>query len=376
MSAERQHHPMSPSKWPKWVECPGYDRELDEAASEAMDRGTLAHALLEGMLKGNHKTEISFGDNGRASRAMAFVAELKTGCEWAASEIWSHGDIERPHHAQTEVKLELPGEYFGYADAVTPGHIWDLKTGRIPDAGPRYYEPQMIGYALALMESEMLESVTWHLLYSDQREHVQGVVTYEHARKFADHILEKRKAATLNGAGLRTCDLCSSCARRATCPALLLEAGPVIDAAVELLSPDDGGGQIASPLSIEMITTDPGAAGRFLAGFKALEKIAEQVENFARKTLEDGGEVPGFKLVKSRGPEFIPTDQLERWVMPFGFGIFLTAYGSMSRKKFEEIVWKAKRPNEPFPETIASPGKEIAQLRRVKAQKTQKQLTQ
>jgi len=57
-STERQHHEMSPSKFPMWTKCPTW--ESDGGTNEAMERGTRLHDEFQSLIesrqrKGKHK---------------------------------------------------------------------------------------------------------------------------------------------------------------------------------------------------------------------------------------------------------------------------------------------------------------------------------
>ncbi|PTX92071.1 hypothetical protein DB346_24295 [Verrucomicrobia bacterium LW23] len=350
----RPHHPLSPSNWTKWVKCPGFERrrdDEDEASRARLERGNRAHAMFEAALTGE-----PVKDTGEDA------CDLWEQAEWAAGEIARVA----PRNLRVEVRLEMP-QYFGYADATADGHVWDLKTGYFDDG----YRAQLAGYALAIMDAEMRDELTLHLLYSEHQRHEEWTLTYDEAAAIARDVLAARAAAVEKREGLVAGDICGRCALAGTCPALATAAAPAIEAAVELIPAEDRPHVPAGQLTSESVTSDPLAAGRFLFAFKAMEDIAGRAEAFVRAELMDGRPVPGFELQNGASPSYVPAEEVVRWVPSIGLERVVAAYGGMPVASFKKLYAQVF-PDKEFPSAITHQGKGYKRLCRVKPRKSKK----
>ena len=266
--------------------------------------------------------------------------------QWAVDTIRLLAGASPVLTIESECRISIPGfDTPGTADAIIPekfAHA-DLKTGQ-----KRNYREQMAAYALGLMEAHFASEWTAHLLFCDQRELVTHRFTYAEAKATVKNVIAAYydPEKTPN-----TCDYCGWCAKTDTCEARL-------GLATKALTVAETGFDFAAVLA------DIGKLALFLNGCSVLDDFRERAEATAKERLQAGVEIPGWKLVTRRGPEFVDHVTVGFHIQALGFGAVLAAYGNLSAKKFRE-VWEEKIKDKPFPEEAVKHGKASLSLRQI-----------
>ena len=325
---------LRPSNLPKLALCPCY--EANPNAGPAAARGSALDAIFRARMQGvPDQREMFYEPN----------AEDLAAIQWAMDTLNLLAGGSTVLTCESECQISIPGfENPGTADALIAGKLAhaDLKTGQ-----KRNYREQMAAYALGLMEAHFASEWTAHLLFCDQRELVTLRFTYAEAKATVKKVIatyfDPEKTPS-------PCEYCGWCAKADTCPARLA----LMDKA---LSVAESGFDFAAVLA------DNGKLGLFLTGCAVLEDFREKAEETAKERLQGGVEIPGWKLVTRRGPEFVDHVTVGHHIGALGFGAVLAAYGNLSAKKFREI-WEQKLPKEkPFPEEAVKHGKASLSLR-------------
>ena len=196
-----KHHPLSPSKYPAWAECPFYSPE-DRGSSEA-NEGTLAHEELHKALT----TDDCVPSNKAAAWAFEWIQQQNT------------------HHLQSESKVDglnpcnRNDSIYGtvdvrWIDESNTVHIVDFKTF---SDGTTDYMPQVRGYAaLAIAYYGKDTKVALHILHGAIFKVETEETTWEECVESTRKILEP----VMQGTGKpRICKWCSFCSKVSSCPA-------------------------------------------------------------------------------------------------------------------------------------------------------------
>ncbi len=310
---------LRPSNLPKLAQCPCY--EGNPVAGPAAERGSLLDAAFRAELLG--------ADDLNALRTR-MTPDEDSAVRWAVSIVRAMAGRERVLAREDDCRLEVLG-LTGTADAIVPARLlhFDLKTGI-----RRNYREQMAAYALGLMEAHFAAEWTAHLLYCDLREVETLRFTHEEARAAVDAVIQAFHDPEKEPV---PCDYCGWCARADTCPARRAIVARALPAA-------------APGFDFEAVVADPEKLGRFLAACAVVEDFRERAKKVAAERLRTGGEVPGWKLVTRRGPEFVDCETVGRHVQQIGFGPVLQAYGNLSAAKFRKLWQDRAGEDQPFPE--------------------------
>jgi hypothetical protein len=271
-------------------------------------------------------------------------AEDIAAVEWAVTTLRVLAGSAAVITREEDCRVFIPGlEKPGTADALVLekfAHA-DLKTGQI-----RNYREQMAAYALGLMEMHFASEWTAHLLFCDQRKVVTLHFTFTEAKAIVEKVIAEYYDVTKQPS---PCDYCGWCDKEETCPARLALAQNAVAVA------DPG-------FCFDAVLADNGKLSQFLSACAVLEDFRERAEETAKERLQAGVNIPGWKLVTRRGPEFVDHVTVGHHIQALGFGSVLAAYGSLSAKKFREI-WQQKFPQTPFPEEAVKHGKASLSLR-------------
>ena len=330
---------LRPSALPKLALCACYTS--DPNPGPAAGRGTSLDMMFRARIQGLPQSEDGFqpteADDDAVEWAVATARALAGGTPIITNE--------------EDCRVAIPGiENPGTADAILPERLAhaDLKTGQ-----KRNYREQMAAYALGLMEQHFASEWTAHLLFCDQKEVVTHRFTFEEARKIVGDVVAKFRDPAKRPT---PCDYCGWCAKTQTCEARLAIAESAVAAAV-------------SGFDFAAVLADNTKLGRFLAACSVLDDFREQAETAAKERLQAGVEIPGWKLVTRRGPEFVDHVTVGHHIQTLGFGVILAAYGNLGAKKFREI-WEQKMPRDKaFPEELVKHGKATLSLRQTKPTK-------
>lgn len=315
---------IRPSALPKLAECPSF--QSAPGTSPAAERGTKIDAALRAYLGGN---EAVFGD---------LKSDEADAVRWAADRIKALSGGTSLQFCEGQCKLHIPGiKNPGTADVICreKRQVFDLKSGSI-----RNYREQMAAYALALMEDEFADSWTAYVVFCDQKEVVELEFTLQEARAI---VLRVIVAASAENPERKECEYCSWCSLKDTCPVQVEKAKAAL-AVVESPAVTQG--------VFDAILSDSAKLGEFLSRCADLDKLRERAEERAKEMLaENPLSVPGWKLRRGAEPEVVDPDVVGRFLSKLGHAHILSAYGTMTAKKFRD-VWEKQVPTEPFPEGI------------------------
>lgn len=328
---------LRPSNLPKLAECACY--EPNPNPGPAAERGSALDSLFRSRMIGMpDQTEMFYQPT---------EADLDA-VEWAVVTVKALAGSNEVITREQDCRIVIPGfESGGTADALIPDKLAhaDLKTGQ-----KRNYREQMAAYALGLMEQHFASEWTAHLLFCDQKEVVTHRFTFEEARTIVGEVVAKFRDPAKRP---MPCDYCGWCAKELTCEARLAIAERAVAAAVP-------------GFDFAAILADTTKLGRFLAACSVLDGFRKQAETVAKERLQVGAEIPGWKLVTRRGPEFVDHVAVGHHIKALGFGVILAAYGNLGAKKFREI-WEQKMPRDKtFPEELVKHGKATLSLRQTK----------
>jgi hypothetical protein len=209
--------------------------------------------------------------------------EFNAGVEWAYGYVTS---IANGMEVQLEDKLTYTRKgdilYFGYADVICGDHIFDYKESSEGD-----YRPQLNGYAASYMQSTFKEEVTCHVMYGQ----TQRVDTWTIGAEEADeYVAEMFKLIEAPDKKPEANEYCKWCKHISSC-----------DGVNELMVKAVEGGLMCNFDSPERLAE----AKKVLPVFKAW---VEGVDKLTKSTLEGGGDIPGFKLSRRRGRQFVSRD--------------------------------------------------------------------
>jgi len=202
------------------------------------------------------------------------------GVEWAYDYVT---DIANGRAVQLEDKLTFTcGKkvlYFGYADVVCEDHIFDYK-----ESAEGYYRPQLNGYAAAHMQSTFRDEVTCHVLYGQTQRADVWTITAEEAEEYVAEMFSlieaKDKKPTAN-------EYCKWCRHLSSCEgvnALMVKA-------------ISGG--------LQMSFASPERLAEVRKHLPVIKAWVDGVDKLTKSTMEEGGEVPGFKLSWRKGKQSV-----------------------------------------------------------------------
>jgi hypothetical protein len=214
-------------------------------------------------------------------------------------------------------------DYTGTADAICLGGQWiaDLKSGQV-----RNYREQMAAYCLGLMTQHLETEWTYHLVFCDAEEIVSETLTFAQAREIVQGVLDNLKNPPSEN------EYCGWCAKSLTCSARVGAKDAAVAVTEKSLAPD-------SPAFLELLN-DPERLGKFLDQCKTFEDFQEAAQAKTRGLLENGIDVPGWRLQKGRVTETVTVETQFKHAAEkqVSYGDLLRAQGAMSAKKFRELV--------------------------------------
>jgi hypothetical protein len=168
------------------------------------------------------------------------------------------------------------------------------------------------------------------LLFCDQRRVITHHFTYTEARDIVNAVLGNV------GTAPRMNDYCGWCNHASTCP-------PRVAAAESALATTDQ--------SMLAILNDPAKLGDFLDRCRVFDDFREQAEKHARRLIEQGTDVPGWKLGKARRTETVEAQELVNWLDRLKPADVVLAQGPLSAKKARSLFEQA---GIEFPDAILS----------------------
>jgi hypothetical protein len=328
---------ISPSSLPKLAECALF--EGANGTSSAAERGTAVDVAIRNL--------ISAQDN------VIFIGEDAGAIAYGVDELTRLAKGSFVETREEYLAMAVPGlSKLGTADAVCKAEKWvaDIKTGQL-----RNYREQLAAYALACMEDNFDTSWTAHVIYVDQKLIRSYDFTYEEAKQGTQRTIDR---ATSADAKPTPCEYCSWCKYYNNCNAIVRQA----ESAVALI-PDINGNSIDAIRQRILATAE--SMGAFAKEWKLAEKeIAEPVLGHLKTRLENGDEVPGWKLTSMSGRKFVETDAIAKASQNITKETLILALGGkMSEKSYLELC--ANNCVEPDQDAVKT-GAHSLQLRQTK----------
>ena len=331
---------ISPSTLPKLAECALF--EGASGTSAAAERGTAVDLAIRNLIAGNELEPVAAVVGFDFSPIAYGVEELKRLAKGSFIET-----------REEYLAMAVPGlSKLGTADAVCKEQKWvaDIKTGQV-----RNYREQLAAYSLACMEDNFDTSWTAHVIYVDQKLIRSYDFSYEEAQQITKRTIDR---ATSAEAKPTPCEYCSWCKHFNNCHAIVRQA----ESAIALI-PDINGNSIDAIRQRILATAE--SMGAFAKEWKLAEKeIAEPVLGHLKTRLENGDEVPGWKLTSMSGRKFVETEAIAKASQNITKETLLLAMGGkLSEKSYLELC--ANNGVEPD-QTAVQTGAHSLQLRQTK----------
>jgi hypothetical protein len=331
---------ISPSTLPKLAECALF--EGASGTSAAAERGTAVDLAIRNLIAGGELDPMADVVGFDFSPIDFGVKQLKRLAKGSFIET-----------REEYLAMAVPGlSKLGTADAVCKEQKWvaDIKTGQV-----RNYREQLAAYALACMEDNFDTSWTAHVIYVDQSMIRSYDFSYEEAKQITQRTIDR---ATSADAKPTPCEYCSWCKHYNNCHAIVRQA----ESAIALI-PNINGNSIDAIRQRILATAE--SMGAFAKEWKLAEKeIAEPVLGHLKTRLENGDEVPGWKLTSMSGRKFVETEAIAKASQNITKETLILAMGGkLSEKSYLELC--ANNGVEPDTAAIKA-GAPTTQLRQTK----------
>jgi len=334
---------ISPSSLPKLAGCALF--EGANGTSSAAERGTEIDKAIRNLILENTTSTVVVN--------MQKVGEDFSPITYGVEELERLAKGSFVETREEYLAMAVPGlSKLGTADAVCKAEKWvaDIKTGQL-----RNYRDQLMAYSLACMEDNFEMSWTAHVIYVDQKLIRSYDFTYEEAKQGTQRTIDR---ATSAEAQPTPCEYCSWCKHYNNCHAIVRQA----ESAVALI-PDINGNSIDAIRQRILATAE--SMGAFAKEWKLAEKeIAEPVLGHLKTRLENGDEVPGWKLTSMSGRKFVEHGAIAKASEGITKETLILAMGGkMSEKSYLELC--ANNGVEPD-QTAVQTGAHSLQLRQTK----------
>jgi len=275
------------SSLPKLEQCACY--ESAGGNSPAAARGTRMDEAFR------------FALSGDASKLDALENDEKMAVDWAINQVRLIAGDETIISEESELKVQTPGlEHIGTEDSRIPPKCTslDLKSGIQRD-----YYAQMAAYAYGNMERDFAPEWTCHLLFCDQKKVVTHHFTYEQAKLVVENILE---AVADPNKKPTPCEYCNWCKNREQCFAL----GKAASETLEIVDSDLN----ANLAQLKKYLADsPETLAAFIAKAAIFnDQLVDWAKDLAKEKLSNGEEIPGYKLQKVKGTDYIDPTQVAK----------------------------------------------------------------
>jgi len=328
---------ISPSSLPKLAECALF--QGSNGTSSAAERGTAVDLAIRNLISAEYDVAIVSEDAGAIAYGVDELTRLAKGSFIETREEY--------------LAMGVPGlSKLGTADAVCKAEKWvaDIKTGQV-----RNYREQLAAYSLACMEDNFDTSWTAHVVYVDQKLIRSYDFSYEEAQQITKRTIDR---ATSAEAQPTPCEYCSWCKHYNNCNAIVRQA----ESAIALI-PDINGNSIDAIRQRILATAE--SMGAFAKEWKLAEKeIAEPVLGHLKTRLENGDEVPGWKLTSMSGRKFVEHGAIAKASQGITKETLILAMGGkLSEKSYLELC--ANNGVEPDQSAIQT-GANSLQLRQTK----------
>ena len=227
--------------------------------------------------------------------------EDKEAVQWAVNQVRLIAGEENVISDESALKVQTPGlEHIGTEDSRIPSKCvsLDLKSGIRRD-----YYSQMAAYAYGNMERDFAPEWTCHLLFCDQKQVVTHTFTYNQAALIVENIL----AAVADPEKKPTpCEYCGWCKNKEEC----LPLGKAASDTLEIVDSDLN----ANLAQLKKYLADsPETLAAFIAKATIFnDELVDWARNLVKEKLSNGEEVPGYKLQKVKGTDYIDPTQVAR----------------------------------------------------------------
>ena len=285
--APTDHHPLGPSNFPMWSECPCYegnhnDDDSDEESTDAKGRGTAKHLALAKALTGDPDAFAGLSED--EEREVRWVAETVVESARYAGYTPNEFVVER---RLTLYNPDFSVLYFGTADIGYGPFLEDAKFGE-----ERNYFAQMCGYALPKMERDNITTVQARIRYGRLHKTVYHVIERRVAEAVVYRILAARNDPQRKP---KACQYCGWCKHMATCSETNAKVNILLD------KRPDWGFRIPT-MQVSQAGADPVIVGAMRFIWKSyIEKWGEALDT-AAAFMADNGNVPlGFTKRDERG---------------------------------------------------------------------------
>jgi hypothetical protein len=275
------------SSLPKLEQCACYESAGGESPAAA--RGTAMDEAFR------------FALSGDASKLDALEHDEKMAVDWAVNQVRLIAGGETIISEESALKVQTPGlEHIGTEDSRIPSKCasLDLKSGQVRD-----YYSQMAAYAYGNMERDFAPEWICHLLFCDQKKIVTHLFTYEQAKLVVENIL----AAVADPDKKPTpCEYCNWCKNKEEC----LPLGKAASDTLEIVDSDLN----ANLAQLKKYLTDsPETLAAFIAKAAIFnDQLVDWAKDLAKEKLSNGEEIPGYKLQKVKGTDYIDPTQVAR----------------------------------------------------------------
>lgn len=318
-----QHSRLGASKAARWMGCPGsveFAAQFPDPTTQYAVEGTAAHMLAEMSLKNEVNPQQYIGadlsvwvgtdDTGNDIFEVVKVTEemaahVQEFTDYCFSLVEQGADISVEQRVSLE-RLSPPEPMFGTVDfrAYFPEdhslEIVDLKYGSgvlvMPQRNPQlmYYA---IGSAIPIIvkENRPLTEIRTTIV-QPRIEHDEGPVrtasyTWEELAQFSKELLAAAQETQREDAPLVPGSWCKFCPAKGACPALAEMTTDIVQSEFSALPAQ--GLPATDGLTVEQVAT-------ILEKAPLIEDFLTAVRQHATRTLELGGEIPGYKLVEGR----------------------------------------------------------------------------
>ena len=316
------HARLSPSSAHRWIACPGSVRAesgMRDKRSEFSALGTAAHEMASQVLEaGGRDAYVRIGekfDGGEEGEPWLFEADddMCNAVQQYLDVVWECFDSLEGAEMAVETRVRVPNigdNTWGTLDCrisqpFGPLHIFDYKHGQGVVVEVKNNE-QMKLYALGTVAEAgrgYHDDVHLHIVQPRARHsdgaHRSWMTSEDELYAWLEQEVEHAAEAAMGQDGkLSAGDHCKFCKAMATCPVLrfAVQEAAAMDFAD---SPDNDPVRIAF-LGKEMGDKDPDTLSQVLVRVPMIDAFIRAVEEEALHRLENGVEVPGFKLVRKK----------------------------------------------------------------------------
>ena len=306
--ANRGHARLSPSGSSRWIGCPGSvaleaTMPPESGSNPAAEEGTRAHELLEAMLRKDQ-------DAVDAAIAVAEAAgdDLNGLSEAVAVALDYIGVMPGQHYYETRVKLDAIGEVGKLMGGTADVIVWDEQMGELEVIDYKHGQgvvvevegnTQLLSYLLgAIIKIGVKPESMKYTIIQPRAFHEDGpirsaTIDWQGVVDFRNLLVTAGNATQEEDAPLNIGDHCRWCRAKAACPAQHTHALELAQTEFSTPSADPVLPPAPEGLTVDQLST-------ILERGKIVEDWITSVRDYAREYVNNGGEIPGYKLVEGR----------------------------------------------------------------------------